>query len=413
MRHALGELASINSQTSAHLREILERLGVQSNYGNGAAELSARGTAYFTAFHPEYTCLRFPPLTVRFFQDAVKFNVFTNSEAQEISFQMAACCRRIAQEYKGIFSTTLGSGIFKDFLTGGATRNDFLHKESVHGWCVDAFAAEFPWPVMPDIHLSTTGYRQATLSKRGILGRGRGPLLRFMHAVDIAAFGACTGLSVKDAGLALSWLQEPPSLAEPEDLVLMPQGDAERLIMPFFSFGFQGVVFGLFNGLQAAQKEHVLKALVLFGQSLADNYACLRRNDCLRKMQQNRDAGSIASAFLGVVSPVEHLVVEKDGRFHAYSLDREDNYWAGYREHRGQAAAELSRELEYEGKSSKLDQNYMGDRFRLIVKPVQDRESLDPVFTWISLQAKNLGNSAYHRTSRQQRSPLACDAHGP
>ena len=30
----------------------------------------------------------------------------------------------------------------------------------------------------------------------------------------------------------------------------------------------------------------------------------------------------------------------------------------------------------------------MGDRFRLIVKPVEDSESLDPIFTWISLEAR-------------------------
>jgi hypothetical protein len=388
MRNALSELASINSQTSAHLREILESLGVQSNYGNGAAKSSARGTAHFTAFHPENTCLRFPPLTVRFFQDAVKFSVFTNAEAQEISFQMAACCRRLAQEYKGAFSTTLGSGVFRDFLTGSASRNDFLHKESVHGWCVDAFAADFPWPVMPDIHLRTTGYRLATVSKRALLGRGRGSFLRFMHAVDIAAFGACTGLSVKDASEALSWLHEPPGSQEPEDIVLTPDGTAERLIMPFFSYGFQGAVFGFFNGLQPDQKEHVFKALILFGQSLADNYAYFRRNDCLRKVQQSRDAASLASALLGVMSPVETLIVEKDGRFHAYSLEREDGYWAGYVEHRGHGAAELSRELLLEGKCSQLEQSCLGERFRLIVKPVQDQQSLDPVFSWISLQAR-------------------------
>ena len=101
MRNALSELASINSQTSAHLREILESHGIHFNHGDQAATSRARGTAYFTAFDPDHTCLRFPPLTVRFFQDAVKFNVFTNADAQEISFQMAVCCRRHGQEYEG------------------------------------------------------------------------------------------------------------------------------------------------------------------------------------------------------------------------------------------------------------------------------------------------------------------------
>ncbi len=388
MRSALGELASVNSQTSAHIRNILEELGVQSTYGNGTGKSSARGTAYYTAFYPEHTCLRFPPLTVRFFQDAVKFNVLSTIDAQEISYQMAQCCRSLSQDYKGAFSATLSSGVFKEFLTAGSNRSDFLHRESVHGWCVDAFAAEFPWPVMPHIHLRATWYRPVAVSKRAILGRPQGSYLRFTSAIDIAVFSAVTGLSVKDAGQALSWLQEQPSRQDLEDTVLAPNNSAERLVIPFFSYGFQGAVFGLFTGLQSSQKGPISKALVEFGQSLSDNYACLRRNDCLRKIQQKRDAASFANALLGVVSPVEHLVVEKDGRHHAYSLKREDGYWAGYQEHRGNAAADLGKELKHDGKCSVIEHSFMGDRFRLIVKPVQDRDSLDPIFTWISLQAR-------------------------
>jgi hypothetical protein len=388
MWSALGEFASINSQTSAHIRKILEDLGVHSNYGNGTAKSSARGAAYYTAFYPERTCLRFPPLTVRFFQDAVKFNVLSTIDAQEISFQMAQCCRKLSPDYKGAFSATLSSGVFKEFLTAGSNRSDFLHRESVHGWCVDAFAAEFPWPVMPHIHLQSTWYRPAKVSKRAILGSPRGSYLRFMSAIDIAVFSAFTGLGVTSTAQALLWLQEQQSHADLQDVVLSPQGGAERLVIPFFSYGFQGVVYGFFTGLQSSQKGPVLKAVLEFGQSLSDNYACLRRNDCLRKLQQKRDAASLANALLGVVSPVERLVVEKDGRHHAYALKREDGYWAGYHEIRGTAAAELGKELEHEGKCSVVEQTFMGDRFRLIVKPVQDRDSLDPVFSWISLQAR-------------------------
>ena len=146
---------------------------------------------------PNSACLRYPPLTVRFFQDAVKFNVFTNAEAQEISFLVALCCQKHGQDYSGAFSADLSSGIFGDFLSSGMTRDGFLYRESVYGWCVDAFAAQLPWPVMPDFHLRLTGYRPARLSRQRILGRGRGPFLRFVNAIDIAAFAACGGLSVK------------------------------------------------------------------------------------------------------------------------------------------------------------------------------------------------------------------------
>ena len=386
MRNALSELASINSQTSAHLREILESHGVSFNHSDTSR---ARGTAYFTAFDPDETCLRFPPLTVRFFQDAVKFNVFTSAHAQEISFQVARCCQRHGQEYKGAFSKNLSSGVFGDFLAGAMTRNGFLYKESVYGWCVDAFAAHMLWPVIPDFHLQVSGYRPVAVTKQGILGRGRGRFLRFVNAVDIAALGACGGLSVDSVGLALSWLSEPSTAAEP-DIVLQVSQGSERLIMPFFSYGFQGAVFGSFTGLDASQREPVFKALVQFGQSLSDAYASFRRNDCLQILKRDRDVNSIANAFLKVVSPVEHLIVEKDGNFCSYSLEREDGYWARYRELRGAAAAELGQQVGHQGKCFTLQHSYMGDRFRLIVKPVQDNGSLDPIFTWISLETRLL-----------------------
>jgi hypothetical protein len=387
MLDALSELASINSQSSSRLREILEVLGINSSTVSGPEKSVAFGSAYFAAFHPQDACLRFPPLTVRFFQDAVKFNVLNNREAQEISFKMAACCRMLRDEYKGAFSTVLHNGVFKDFLSNGLSLNEFLHKESVHGWCVDAFAAAFPWPVMPEIHLRAPGYRPAILSRSTILKAAPGPFLRFMTAVDIAVLGAWTGFSVSDISQGLSWLQASAG-SESDDVVLRPSGGAEHIVMPVFSYGFQGAVFGAFNGLSAAQKEEILKTLVQFGQSLADTYAYLRRNECLQMMQRGRDASSVASALLRVVSPVEHLVVEMKGRVHGYSLEKEDGYWAGYREQRGQTASDLCRELKFEGKSSKVELSFMGDQFRVTVKPLGDQPGLDPVFTWMSLHAR-------------------------
>ena len=186
----------------------------------------------------------------------------------------------------------------------------------------------------------------------------------------------------------MSWLGEPASAASEDDLSSVVSGTWERLVLPFFSYGFQGTVFGCFAGLSPAQKDPVFNAFVQFGQSLSDAYASLRRNDCIQILKRDRDAASIASAFLNVVSPVEHLIVEKDGKFCSYSLRREDGYWAKYLELRGPPAAELSHEVAHQDKCFTLQQNYMGDRFRLLIKPVQDSESLDPLFTWISLEAR-------------------------
>jgi hypothetical protein len=131
MLDALQDLAAFNSQSSARLRGILEDLGIHTNNANGKAN-SSRGSAYFTAFHPMHTCLSIPPLTVRFFQDAVKFNVLTNAEAQEISFQMAACCRSLRKEYHGAFGDILNNGVFKELLSHELSLSEFLHKESLH-----------------------------------------------------------------------------------------------------------------------------------------------------------------------------------------------------------------------------------------------------------------------------------------
>ena len=148
------------------------------------------------------------------------------------------------------------------------------------------------------------------------------------------------------------------------------------------------MVVGFFSGLGPAQKLQILKTVLQFGQSIADNYASLRRNECLEKLRSSREAGSVAAALLSVVSPIEHLVVEANGRFSSFSLEWEDGYWAGYREQKGHVAADLGRKLAFESKSLLLDQSFMGERFRVTLRPLQDHTSLDPVFTWLSLQAR-------------------------
>ncbi len=369
MTGALDKLASINHQSSTHLLDVLETLSVYSNSRSDGA--AARGTAYFAAFHPECTCLKVPPLAVRFFQDAVKFNVLSNTEAQEISFKMAHCCRTLGQKYDGAFSNILKTGVFRDFLSSELSLNDFLRKELVHGWCGDAFAAASAWPIIPDLHLRAAGYFSANLSRRNILTYGPGPYLRFMNAVDIAVLGAWIGFSVRDVSQALSWLLEPGNANGAEDIVLWPSRATDRIMIPLFSCGFQGAVFGFFTGLSPAQKEQVLKTVLHFGQSVADNYAFLRRNDCLETLRAGRDAKSVASALLRVVSPIEHLVVEVNGRFSSYSLEREDGYWAGYRQEVGHNAADLDRKLAFESGSLRFDQRYMGETFRVTLKPLQ------------------------------------------
>ena len=174
---------------------------------------------------------------------------------------MAHCCRTLRQEYDGAFSHILNTGVFADFLSSELSLNDFLRKESVYGWCGDAFAAASAWPVMPDIHLRAAGYRSANISRRNILTHGSGSYLRFMNAVDTAVLGAWIGFSVKDVGQALSWLLNPESTNGEEDIVLWPRGATDRLIIPLFSCGFQGEVFGFFTGLSPHQKEQVLESL--------------------------------------------------------------------------------------------------------------------------------------------------------
>ncbi len=405
MPGALDKLAAINSQLSAHLLDILESINVYSNSRSLCDGAAARGSAYFAAFHPECTCLRLPPLTVRFFQDAVKFNILSNADAQEISFKLAHCCRTLRREYDGAFSHILNTGVFGDFLSTELSLNDFLRKELVHGWCGDAFAAASAWPVMPDIHLRAAGYRPANISRRAILSHGSGPYFRFMNAVDTAVLGAWIGFSVKDVGQALSWLLNSESADGVDDIVLWPTSTTDRLIIPLFSCGFQGAVLGFFTGLDPQQKEWVLKTVLHFGQSIADNYAFLRRNECLEILRKGRDAKSVACALLRIVSPVEHLVVEASSRFSSYSLEREDGYWAGYREQKGHVAADLGRRLAFEGKSLRLDQSYMGERFRVFVQPIQDHSALDPVFTWLSLQAR-LSEVLHVSDQTQHASPL-------
>ena len=55
---------------------------------------------------------------------------------------------------------------------------------------------------------------------------------------------------------------------------------------------------------------------------------------------------------------------------------------------KGRCAADLGRKLGFERKSLQFDQSFMGEKFRVTLKPLQDHSALDPVFTRLSLQCR-------------------------
>ena len=241
--------------------------------------------------------------------------------------------KKHGREYKGAFSGNLSSGIFGDFLTG-ADDAQWLLVQGVGLWlvrgrvcrslvlaCHSGFSFAGGVVIAPS-PLRNRGYwdgdegRFAFRQRRRHRGFGR--LWRPQRQQPDAGF-----IVVKRT---FDCHQDDGHRPSGGGRV----GAAHHAPLFFLRISRSG--FWLLHGPPCPPKESVFKALVQFGQSLSDAYASLRRSDCLQVLRRDRDVNSIASAFLKVVSPVEHLIVEKDGKFCSYSLEREDGYWAGYRE---------------------------------------------------------------------------------
>jgi hypothetical protein len=97
-----------------------------------------------------------------------------------------------------------------------------------------------------------------------------------------------------------------------------------------FSRGLQGVVFGLFTDVPKDQMQPILTLLLQFGETLSDIYSDLRWKAFVDVLEGDLDEGELAREIINVVSPIQKIIVSRNGRRAGYKIGTESVYWSGY-----------------------------------------------------------------------------------
>ena len=339
------------------------RLWADENSENGL-----RGTAVFAAYDPWDTCLRVVPNSFKYFRAAEKQGIVNFRDSLIISRALLDCCVHLRSQYRGHFAYFFDLPEVKAFFDCFHDQQALLDTENTRGACSDTFYETVPWPVKPRHHLISRTLDQIIFKPDDT----NEPFTAVTTAIDFASWGPWIGLNVNDLCKVFARLKSPGGAASHPSVSVA----GRRMIIPFFSQGFQGIVVGFFTGIDDKQSELVRTELLQFGQTLADRWSLQRFRSYGDTVQRRQDADHIAQAVLQLVSPVSYVIVEAGGRLDGYKLKEEESYWAGYRK---LASNEISVLKSRNCEIQMTDTVVPGSNIR--VKVLSDYNVLDQEFT--------------------------------
>jgi hypothetical protein len=341
----LTDLEEINTKCRIHLTKLLAtRHGIKTGFSpSDSEEGGARGNAFFAAFDPWDTCLRIPFGSFRYFDTAERSGLISPADAALLSKTLLSHCAELAAIYDGCFRSFFDEPRIKTILD---QRDDLEHLSSsglaVSGAWVDRFVESCPIPLIPEKHLESHSFQNIAPSDE-VEYYAKTPWLALVEVLDLISIGPWLGLQAPEIVAMLDVLRQLAvrKRREPGDIGRRILG--ERIAIPFFSNGLQGVVIGFFHGVDHAQKELMRTTLMQFGQTLADAYASLRMQRLGESIGGTLHLDGLAREIIQVISPVRKLILSRERGRVGYALAKEHNYWAGYR--RLAAARDFERDI--------------------------------------------------------------------
>jgi hypothetical protein len=328
----LIELEEINTKCRIQLTKTLAmRHNVRIVAGRGEeTEDGCRGLAFFLAFDPWETSLKCPPGSARFFDAAEKNGLLSAEEAKQLSKTLIRHGAEMARVYNGVFSPFFSTSRIRTILDH-VDDLDHLSESAlaVGGSWADRLYETCPFPLQLDKHLEVQSFRSITIEGE-VEFHSQSPWLAWVAALDAVCGGPWAGLKPE------AIMQMVQSL---EQRVVKPSlnalGSAEgvlgqRVTLPMFSRGLQGVVFGVFTDAPKDQMQPILTLLLQFGETLSDIYSDLRWKSFVDALEGDLDEDELAREIINVVSPIEKIIVSRNGRRAGYRIGTESVYWSGY-----------------------------------------------------------------------------------
>ena len=186
-----------------------------------------------------------------------------------------------------------------------------------------------PFPLQPTKHLEVQSFRRIT-TEGEIEFYSQKPWLAWVEALDLICGGPWAGLRPNHILDMVSALGEriariPVSVIPEPDAVL-----AQKVVLPMFSRGLQGVIIGLFTDVPKVEIGPILSSLLQFGESVSDVYADLRWKRFVDVLDHDLDDHGLAREIINVVSPIARVVVTREGRQTGYKIADDRIYLCGY-----------------------------------------------------------------------------------
>jgi len=329
----LQELEYINAKCRIQLTKTLARHHKVRTVGGPGEETEdrCRGLAYFFAFDPWETSLKYPPGSARFFDVAEKTGLLASREAVDLSKALIRHGAEMARIYNGVFSPFFYEARVRPIIEN----IDDLEHLSESGLAVGASWADrlletSPVPLQPSRHLEVQSFRQITIEGE-IEFYSQSPWLAWLEALDLICLGPWGGLKPDQITSMVSALKARVLNQAPQEFHASDELLGRKVNLPMFSRGLQGAVVGIFTDVPKDEMEPILTSLTQFGETLSDAYADLRWQNFIEALDNDLDEDALARELINIVSPIKKIIVHRDGKSAGYKIQYEKNYFSGYR----------------------------------------------------------------------------------
>jgi hypothetical protein len=371
-------LEALNDHCRSTLTKLLNRQHVRIATAIGSSvEESIRGSAWFAAFDPWYTCWRQPPGSFSLFDVAVRNGIINAEEVLRLSHALLRQGEKIAKIYDGKFSFFFREPRVQFLLKHAENPQHFSETGLAIGPSfVDYLFEKCPWPLSPD-KLEVQVFKEIP-ARGNVQFYAETPWLSWVESLDVIGCGPWLGLQSWEI---LNLYDVLGKLAENKfaDISIAERSIGERVAIPLFSNGLQGIVFGFFFGIPQDKKDSIHTTLLQFGQTLADAYSELRASRFVSLLPTFISLEELAREAVYAFSPVAKIVVETRHGQAGYKLCHEHNYWAGYEQ--------LSREDVGDRSSANWFTLKCSQGIAIHLEPLSDIPHLDPDFFRIRLES--------------------------
>ncbi|MGA7323823.1 MAG: hypothetical protein WBX25_04940 [Rhodomicrobium sp.] len=376
VQEQMNTLGGLNDLLSPRLHKLLRENHNIRLLADSAKPDNHRGTAIFAALDPWNTCLRVVPGSFKYFRAAQQQGIISGRESLDLSLALIGCCRNLKPQCTGRLSYFFEQSEVAALLACD-DEELLLHRELISGTCADTLYQAAPWPVRPTHHLVARTLPSITFARDA----SADSFSALTDAIEFANWGPWIGFSPQDVINILFQLQ---SVHGDGGVPERPSGlsvAGRRMMLPFFSSGFQGIVVGFFIGIDNVATELIRTELMQYGQTLADKWSMLRRRHFKEALHRREGPEQVAQSLVQLVSPVDYVVLRSSGGIYGYRLQTENGYWAGYKKLDGATAAQL---IEAEA-DIRFDESQVPG-FEVAIKTLPGHSMFDPIFTRARLQ---------------------------